>query len=91
MAKELAWKASKVLKPRGFESHALRQKKKMRFHASSFSFLSQGMEREPERASSAKKTIVDGFQRDGPSHADGEGRQMRPKGADAKSHAQLNL
>ena len=26
MAKELAWKASKVLKPRGFESHALRQK-----------------------------------------------------------------
>lgn len=26
VAKELAWKASKVLKPRGFESHALRQK-----------------------------------------------------------------
>ena len=26
-AKELAWKASKVLKPRGFESHALRQKR----------------------------------------------------------------
>ena len=28
MAKELAWKASKVLKPRGFESHALRQVRK---------------------------------------------------------------
>lgn len=27
VAKELAWKASKVLKPRGFESHALRQKR----------------------------------------------------------------
>ncbi|MDF2656360.1 MAG: hypothetical protein K0R19_2834, partial [Bacillota bacterium] len=28
VAKELAWKASKVLKPRGFESHALRQIRK---------------------------------------------------------------
>ncbi len=36
MAKELAWKASRAERPRGFESHALRQQEKRALQRSFF-------------------------------------------------------
>ncbi len=46
MAKELAWKASRAERPRGFESHALRQKKKEHY-VLLFLLLRKGMGLEP--------------------------------------------
>lgn len=92
MAKELAWKASKVLKPRGFESHALRQKIKNEVSCLVLNFFCvKGMGREPERAAGVKETawllFLAGWSE--PTERGGEGRQMRPAGADVKSHVQL--
>ena len=88
MAKELAWKASKVLKPRGFESHALRQNKIPPNEVVFLFFVpSMGLRTRKGASERRKSGGLSSRERSKSPERGLVGRQMRPAGADAKSHA----